>query len=265
MRRLTTLTTVIAFAVALAPAAARAQRYTVYEWEGPMTGWVEPTLHDYAVPRSGRTYDHFGKTVTEAGVSAHSLEIEYGVNDRFTLSAYADMESAHSIPLTYTATRLVGRYRFSNRYQRFFNPAVYVEYVAPRSKYQASNELETRLILERDWEDLRLLLNPRVSFALGDTTNEGPQAGFSGAVRWRRFYALQPGVELHSELGRLGQGRPWHDQQHVLMPTATIRFARAFTWELGAGFGLTHATDQLSLKSILHYEFQTVRPSHQAQ
>jgi hypothetical protein len=254
-----------ALAVLLLPRAAHAQRYIVYEWEGPMTGWAEPTLHDYAVPKSGRTYDHFGKTVTEAGVSAHSFEIEYGLTDRFTMSAYADFESAHSIPLTYTATRLVGRYRFSNRYQRFFNPAVYVEYTAPRSKYEANNEIETRLILERDVEDLRILLNPRVAFALGDSTNAGPQAGFSGAVRWRRFYTLQPGVELHSDFGRLGRGRPVREQQHVLMPTATLRFARRFTWELGAGFGLTHATDQLSLKSILHYEFQTVRPSHQAQ
>jgi hypothetical protein len=264
MPRLTTMFLALAGA-ALFPALVHAQRYTVYEWEGPMDGWVEPALHDYAVPRSTRTYDHFGKTVTEAGVTAHSLEVEYGLTDRFTMSAYADFESAHSIPLTYTAARVVGRYRFSNRYQRFFNPAVYVEYTAPRSKYDANNEIETRFILERDVEDVRILLNPRVAFALGDTTNEGPQAGFSGGVRWRRYYAVQPGVELHSEFGRLGQGLPVHEQQHVLMPTATIRFARAFTWELGAGFGLTHATDQLSLKSILHYEFQTVRPSHQAQ
>lgn len=140
-----------------------------------------------------------------------------------------------------------------------------VAYAAPRSTYDADDEIETRLILERDVEDVRILLDPRAAFALGDTADAGPQAGFPGAVRWRRFYALQPGVELHSELGRLGRGRPWRDQQRVPMPTATIRFARAFTRELGAGFGLTRATDQLSLKSILHYEFQTVRPSHQAQ
>jgi hypothetical protein len=265
MRRLTILTALLLPTLLLVPATAHAQRYTVYEWEGPMDGWVEPTLHDYAVPKSRRTYDHFGKTVTEAGVTAHALEVEYGLTDRFTISAYADFESAHSIPLTYTAARAVGRYRFSNRYQRFFNPALYVEYTAPRSRYEANNEIETRLILERDVEDVRILLNPRVAFALADTSNAGPQAGFSGGVRWRRFYAVQPGVELHSELGRLGHGLPWREQQEVLMPTATIRFARAFTWELGAGVGLTHATDQLSLKSILHYEFQTVRPSHHAQ
>jgi hypothetical protein len=264
MRRLTILAALLP-TLLLAPAVAHAQRYTVYEWEGPMDGWVEPTLHDFAVPRSGRTYDHFGTTVTEAGVTAHSIEVEYGLTDRFTMSADADFERAHSIALTYTAARAVGRYRFSNRYQRFFNPALYVEYTAPRWKYEANNEVETRLILERDVEDVRILLNPRVAFALGDTASEGPQAGFSGAVRWRRFHALQPGVELHSEFGRLGRGLPLREQQEVLMPTATIRFARAFTWELGAGVGLTHATDQLSLKSILHYEFQTVRPSHQAQ
>lgn len=239
--------------------------YRVYGWETPMQGWLEPTLHTYLVPRSDQRYQHFGKDVRQQGLSAHSLETEYGLTDRATMAAYADFESVPNLGFHYTEARLNFRYRFSNAYQRIFNPALYVEYYMPRGKYDSANRLEVRMILEHDFNDLRLDLNPAVEKSIGSDTVTKVQAALHTGVYYRRFYAVQPGVELHDDFGPLGSSPGVSKQQHILFPSVNIRFANAFIWNIGVGFGLTSASDKLTLKSVLSYQFPTVRPSEQAQ
>jgi hypothetical protein len=54
------------------------------------------------------------------------------------------------------------------------------------------------------------------------------------------------------------------EETHVVMPSARIRFAGVWTWNVGVGLGLTHASDRVTLKSVLSYQFPTIRPSEQA-
>lgn len=254
----------LAAAVALPAREAAAQiGYRVYEWETPMTGWSEPTIQNYVVPKSDQPYEHFGSSATREGMSSHTLEMEYGLTDRVTASVYADFESAHDAGFHYVGARGNVRYRFSNRYQRLFNPALYVEYYVPRGKYEGSNTLETRLILERDAADFRLDLNPILAKSFADTATR-VQAELNTGLYYRRFYGVQPGVELFSDLGPFGASPSFREQKQVLFPTVNLRFANAFTWNLGVGVGLTKPSDKLTLRSIFSYQFQTVRPSHQA-
>ncbi|GJG86118.1 hypothetical protein tb265_12990 [Gemmatimonadetes bacterium T265] len=232
----TRLVSYAAAAVALGTAAlaapAAAQRYRVYQWDTPMQGWAEPALWNSWVARSDLDYSHFGKTVREQGVTAHSAEFEYGMTDQFTLATYADFESAPGLPLRYTAARVEGRYRFGSRYQRFLDPALYLEYSVPRAKYEAAQELEARLILQRDLNDFRLVLNPIVGRTFSNeqssssggssggpstgehgggsemvgTENAGSRfsGGFAGGVYWRSYHFAQPGVEYYNQVGPLG-------------------------------------------------------------
>lgn len=278
-------------AAAIAPAAAHAQRYRVYQWDTPMQGWAEPALWDSWVARSDLDYAHFGRDVREQGVTAHSAELEYGMTDRFTLAGYADFESAPGLPLRYTAARLEGRYRFGSRYQRFLDPALYLEYSVPRAKYEASQELEARLILQRDLNDFRLVLNPIVgrtfsgtrdaSAASGGaagsaehgggsemvgTENAGSRlsGGFAGGLYWRRHHLAQPGVEYYNQVGPLGELLAVRDQRHAVVPTVDLRFIPGLDWNLGVVVGLTPGSDRYTLKSVLSYEFQTIRPANRA-
>lgn len=282
----------VAAAAGAAPAAA--QRYRVYQWDTPMQGWAEPALWNSVVAKSDLDYSHFGRTVREQGVTAHSAEFEYGMTDQFTLSTYADFESAPGLPLRYTAARVEGRYRFGSRYQRFFDPAIYLEYSVPRAKYEASQELEARLILQRDLNDFRLVLNPIVgrtfsnqssaseSGASGSgssgsgehgggsemvgTENAGSRlsGGFAGGLYWRRYHLLQPGVEYYNQVGPLGQLLAVRDQRHAIVPTVDLRFIPGLDWNLGLVVGLTPGSDRFTVKSVLSYEFQTIRPSSKA-
>ncbi len=280
------LTTACLMGAAAAPASA--QRYRVYQWDTPMQGWAEPALWDSWVARSTLDYSHFGRTVSEQGVTAHSAELEYGMTDRFTLAGYTDFESAPGLPLRYTAARIEGRYRFGSRYQRFLDPAVYLEYSVPRAKYEAAQELEARLILQRDLNDFRLVLNPIVGRTFSNeqrassgggssgehgggsemvgTENAGSRfsGGFAGGIYWRRYHLLQPGVEYYNQVGPLGQLLSVRDQRHAIVPTVDVRFIPGLDWNLGLVKGLTPGSDKLTLKSVLSYEFQTIRPSNKA-
>lgn len=273
--------------VLAAAAPAGAQRYRVYQWDTPMQGWAEPALWDSWVASSRLDYEHFGRDVREQGVTAHSAEAEYGMTDHFTLAGYADFESAPGLPLRYTAARLEGRYRFGGRYQRFFDPALYLEYSVPRASYEASQELEARLILQRDLNDVRLVLNPIVgrtfrreeAAASGSpggengggsemvgTENAGSRlvGGFAGGVYWRRYHLAQPGLEYYDQVGPLGQLLPVREQRHALVPTVDLRFIPGLDWNVGLVVGLTPGSDRLTVKSVLSYEFQTLRPSSRA-
>lgn len=130
--------------------------------------------------------------------------------------------------------------------------------------YEQSNELEGRLILEHDFEDVRLALNPAVTKRLGTDSASKLQAELSTGIYYRRLYAVQPGLEMYSQFGAIGSPSALRQQQHVLFPTLTLRFANAFIWNVGVGFGLTSVSDKLTLKSILSHQFQTIRPSEQA-
>lgn len=249
--------------LAFAPALRAQSSYRVYQWETLMDGWAEPNLWDTFVTKSDRTSDHFGRTTSLQGASLHSFELDYGITDRFQVGGYADFVHLPGMGFKYARARLDGIYRFSDRYTRVFNPALYVEYYAPRGKYDP-NELEMRLILEHDFEDLRLDLNPTVTKQIGADTATKMQAELSSGLYYRRFYAVQPGIELYDKFGALGSSPGVKKQQHILFPTLTFRWAKAFTWNVGVGFGLTPESDKVTVKSILSYEFQTVRPSNQA-
>ena len=278
-----------ATAIALGAVPGGAQRYRVYQWDTPMQGWAEPALWNSWVAKSNLDYSHFGKTVREQGVTAHSAEFEYGMTDQFTLATYADFESAPGLPLRYTAARVEGRYRFGSRYQRFLDPAIYLEYSVPRAKYEAAQELEARLILQRDLNDFRLVLNPIVgrtfsnqsstsssgSSASGEhgggsemvgTENAGSRfsGGFAGGLYWRRYHLAQPGIEYYNQVGPLGQLLAVRDQRHAIVPTVDLRFIPGLDWNVGVVVGLTPGSDKYTVKSVLSYEFQTIRPSSKA-
>jgi hypothetical protein len=243
---------------------ADAQLYRVYQWETPMQGWAEPTLWNSYVAKSARRYAHFGDSSrTYQGLWAHSLELEYGLTDRWSAAIYADLEQPAGRPMKYTRTRAEMRYKLFDRYSRFVNPALYLEYYLPAGGY-GSNELEGRLILEKDFNDIRVDLNPIVSKALsGDEVTQGAALEGAAGVYYRRHLFLQPGVEYFPRFGPIGAPLRVGQQTHVVFATADVRPAPGWWWQIGLGRGLTSGSDAWTIKSVFAYEFQTIRPSDQ--
>lgn len=243
---------------------AAAQSLRVYQWETPRQGAAEVSLWNTHVNQSSQPYTGFDSQASREGLWTHTGELEYGMTDRFALGAYVDYQDPPGMGPQFTGTRFLARYRFFNRYQRFINPAIYLEYIVPRSSYSSAEELEARIILEKDLGDFRLVLNPLLSKAVsGDSVDEGMQLGMASGLYYRRYYAVQPGLELYSDFGPLSSLKSGSEQSQQLFPTLDLRFARNLVWNVGVGFGLTDSSDDVTVKSILTYTFDTLSPSQQ--
>lgn len=139
-----------------------AQYYKVYGYETTKKGEFEAILWNSYAASSQRDFNYFGKTVSQKGLWAHALEVEYGLTERLTLAARADFLDPKDAAFRYVGARAIFmHYRFGNPGENWFDPAILLEYSFPRSSYNNEEELELRVILERKFnEKLSLSLNP---------------------------------------------------------------------------------------------------------
>jgi hypothetical protein len=245
-----------------ARAAAAQDEDIVYEWETPDEGWMELSLLDAVVVQSDEKYTDFGANGTRSGLDLTQFEVGYAITDRWVTSLYGTFVKAPGEPLRYSGARVETRYRLFDRYQRIVDAALYGELKFQRGDPKQAQELETRLILERDVEDLRFAANPRFDITLkGSETSEGIEFGLASSVFYRRFRIVQPGVEYFADFGPLQSPHRASRQRHVLYPAVHLRPARNLDILLAFGVGLTSASDETLARTIISYEFETLRPS----
>ncbi|MBS1525515.1 MAG: hypothetical protein JST19_07690 [Bacteroidetes bacterium] len=240
--------------IMLMAAAAKAQEsfYRVYQFETPLQGHLGFNVWDTYVGNSNLSYGHFGKDVSRQGMLAQAFEAEFAVTDHFSLSAYTNFEAPDGSVMHYSEARVEGLYRFGERFDHFVNFALYGEYYIPDQHYSTSNEAELRLIMDKDIEDFRLVLNPTLSKYVNGDESKQLQPGISAGAYYRRLFFLQPGVEYYSN---------FYDHSAMLFPTVDLRFGPYITWNLGAGFGLNSNSDKFTIKSILQFDIPVIRPS----
>jgi hypothetical protein len=233
----------------LTTAAAEAEEsfFRVYQVETPAAGEMESTLWTTTFPRSDGAEDE-GETREE--LWAHSAELEVGLTDRLSLSAYADFEDPSPGSARFTGGRIEARYRLGESDERFFETALYAEYAFPRSLESGTQELETRLILQKEWTGFLLAVNPVLEIPVrGEEAGRRPEVALDAGVYYSRYLKVQPGLEWYSSFGQIGR---WDDRRHWIFPTLDLHPAHGWTWHLGVGF--THDGDERAVKSILSYE-----------
>lgn len=232
--------------------------FEVQQYDQPFAGWAEPTLWTTYIGSSSQREQHFGREYGRDAMWAHSFEFEYGLTDRLTVGAYLDAVDPTGQGARYAQTRLLARWRFSDRQELFFNPALYVEYYLPHGDY-GDHELETRLILDKDIGDYRLVLNPSLSWTTsGDQAWHAPSLGLSSGLYWRKPERVQPGIEYYADYGptnQMGQSKQY------LIPSLDIALGNQVVWHVGLALGLTSNSDHVAVESQLRFDTDIIRPS----
>lgn len=248
--------------------------YSIYEYETPKRGWFEPNIWMTYIPETRNGFWHFNTSRPREGLTAYTTEIEYGITDHLSVSTYADLMVAHgsenylsynggprATGLQFTQGRVEVRYRFAEPGAHFFDMAAYAEYYLPRKSFSTSQELESRLILERNFKDFRLDLNPTLAFSTtGEDASSIPSLDFNCGIYSERVPHFEPGIEYYSSYSALNNVPPTNLQQHLIFPTMNFPI-KNFEWQVGVGFGLTPHSDQLTLKTIVSYQFAGKRLS----
>jgi len=236
----------------------------VYPWETPEQGWFELEMLNAFVLDSNAPYRRFEGEGTRAGLQQHFVEVTYGLTDRWSASVYTDAELPPSGNFRYSGMRVASNYRFFERYQRIVEMGLHVEVLLPRPSSGANEELETRLILQRDFADLRVVANPGFELPLsGESSRQGIEFSVGAGLYYRRFWRVQPAVEYFADFGPVAEPDGWSEQRHVIYAGARVFIVPGLSWLLTGGAGLNEASDRWLLRGILSYEFGTVRPADQ--
>ncbi len=249
---------VLAVCCLLLSATAVARDFKVYGYKTLGPGEIELVYWTDYVLQSDQKMKYFGQTVDRESLWAHTLEVEYGVTDRFMLATYLDYEQPDGEDFEFVQARIIAaRYRFGEPGEHAFDTALYVEYYLPRESWQgeAKEKAELRLIMEKDLGGSKLTLNPKFEkVTSGPGIEEGVEFeyGVSLYSKWRG--AFKWGLEVYGGIGEFVNLKPMDQQKHYLVPAATWKVAEHLKWNLGAAFGLTGAADDVVLKSILAWE-----------
>ena len=229
--------------------------FKVYGYMTRKQGEIEFIYFNNYFAKSDLSQSFFGKTVDKEGHFSHSLEIEYGFTDRWTVAVYLDFEQPKGEGVKYTRTRGVFfRYRFFERGDRFFDTAVYFEYYLPKKCYKDEEELEVRLILEKEMGKFKIALNPMFEKATsGSEVGEGLKFNYASGLYYHFSQSIRGGLEFYGKMGELGRldFRRMSGQRHWLFPSFKFKFPGRIGLDVGAGFGLTEASDDLIVKAIL--------------
>ncbi len=237
---------------------AQARGFKVYGYATPSQSEVELVYWFDHVLQSDATYDFAGRPtilVGKEGLSRHSLELEYGVTDRWTIAGYLDFEDHPAASFEYVQFRaVVSRYRFFEAGERLFDTALYFEYYIPNTAYGRSEKLETRLIFEKTFAPVIVRLNPIFEKALdAPDVDEGVEFEYAVGV-YAPMGKVRLGLEGYGALGEFSDWKPWDAQIHYLVPAVKFPIGPVDV-DFGIGVGLTQASDDLLVKTIAAYEF----------
>jgi hypothetical protein len=236
-----------------------AQFYQVYGYTTPDANEKELVYWTSYIPSSDHSYAFFGDTLGRQGLFAHSLELEYGVTNNLTVALYFDFEQPKGENIRWIRTKAVMLY-----YQLFeknllpVDLALYAEYKLPRKDYKTSEEIEFKLILEKDIKFHRILLNPTFEKKIsGEEVAEGVEFILNGAYTYLKSPVFQPRLEYYSKMGELYDMPAYSEQKNYIFPSFDLFFGKygQFRWHAGVGFGLTDPADNIIIKSILSWGF----------
>jgi hypothetical protein len=189
----------------------------------------------------------------------HVYELAYGVNSWWYTSLFGKLNKEPQGNFSYDATAWENIFQLTPQGKYWLDLGFYAEYERSAHGRGTPDEIEFKLLLEKDVYPLVLTANLIFNREIG--RNSGKGAGFEYAVRakypWKR--SIQFGVEAFGEPGRLTGFEPIALQEHAIGPVMLGKFnvegvPGVFNYNLGYLFGLTRASAKGTVKWQFEYE-----------
>ena len=242
----------------IAPVFVSAQLFKVYQYQTAEAGEKE-IVYWFGAVGSDNSYTFFGEDVSRDGLTAHSIELEYGLSNKWTLGMYLDFEHPKGKSLRRIKTKMLMLHgRFWEKGERPIDLGIYVEYILPNKGYKESEEIELKWILEKDFGFHRFVLNPTFEKKIsGPDVTEGTEFALSGGWYFNKSLTFQPGIEFYSKWGELNDMAKFGDSKSYIFPTVDFVLGKKgnITWHTGIGIGLTNPSDNIVFKSIISIGF----------
>ncbi|MHB8482843.1 MAG: hypothetical protein ACYDBV_08970 [Nitrospiria bacterium] len=228
------------------------REFKVYPAQTAVEGELEVSYWNNFTFSNPQPYDFNGNFISKTGLMEHTLELEYGITERLTVEGYLDFEQPKGESFQYVQTRAVlARYHLFTEDEKFFNTSFYIEYGLPQERYNPSEGIDFRVMLEKSIQRWTIRLNPILTKTTsGPGVSDGVGFEYAAGIYWRNFHHVVPGLEFFGELGEI-RTTPTHI--HYIFPGFEINFGTGWKLESGVGFGLTDESDRMIIKNIISY------------
>jgi hypothetical protein len=155
----------------------------------------------------------------------------------------------------------MAHYALFSKGSRPVDIAIYLEYIIHNKNYKDYEELEFRLILEKDIGAFRLDFNPIFEKKTSSSkVKEGLEFNYAlgcyfipdgEGIQVSKNLIIRPGLEFYGKMGEIADFKSQSEQQHYIFPTLDFHIGNRLKWHIGMGLGLSQAADSFIFKSIL--------------
>jgi hypothetical protein len=200
-----------------------------------------------------------GGTFPSEGMWYEQFEIDYGLTDRLEADVMLDMAQPSGHGYWYAGSKYSLRGKMFDKGILPVECGWYAELEWRKTPQFDSNELQLDLrpIIEKDLDRLSLVLNPKFEKAifLGPNKNKGFEFGYAAGAYFQWLRVLSPGIELYGGIGFIDHSEPLQQQQqHYIFPLLQGELPKGIAYNIGPGFGLTHASDRILMKFNIELE-----------
>ena len=246
-----------AYGLALSLAWGQTDEIQVYDAEIAAPGVINVTWHNNYTPE-GRATPSFPDAIVPDKSFNGVPEWAYGVTEWFEAGLYFPLYSiSQGRGMTFDGLKLRTLFVSPHAAERTFFYGMNFEY-SYNSKFWETSRFsgEIRPILGWHLHPVDFMINPIL-----DTDYNGfKNLDFAPASRLAYNFSSKWAVALeeYADCGTLGRFRPSNRQYHELYGVIDY-MSKAINIEFGAGFGLTRASDEVTLKLILSRDLNAVK------
>jgi len=198
---------------------------------------------------------HFDKT-GDSGTyhSQHQLELEYGITDHIQLAYYEVYKWDRTDDWQRDAFKIEAKARFVEPGQWPLDVALYTEYENPNGTQEsASDRIENKVILSKDLGRWNVVGN----FVFERPINERSHWAYeyTAGVSYAVFGLTRLGLEVQQSLGDSKHFAFDGNHALYLVPGIYTSLGSHFRILVGPAFGMTRASEDFQLRSIVECEF----------
>ena len=191
----------------------------------------------------------------ESYTSTHQAEVEYGLLDHLQLAYYEVYRWDRTDDWERDAFKIEGKLRFAEAGVWPLDVALYAEYENPNGRRTVhSDVLETKVILSRDFGLWNVIGN--LIFEKPLNNGESWKFEYTAGVSYGLSPRTRLGLEVKETLGdRREFGVQRDDHELYLVPGLYTNLSPHVRLLVGPAFGLTKASDDVQLRSLVEVEF----------
>ncbi len=182
-----------------------------------------------------------------------TLEITTGITPFFEIGAYLFTNETPGYGYQVVGTHLRPRWMVPTAWGLPVGLSLSTEIGYQKAAYSTDTwSLEIRPIIDKQWKKLYISLNPTFGISLKSKYNSAVP-GFEPNVKVS--YLIAPtaalGLEYYGDIGPINRFDPRNQQNHALFVVYDLQNNPVWEVNIGAGLGLTSATDRFVCKVIL--------------